>query len=119
MDQDDCQLVETDSGYYVISFHGRYLCARSTSPALRALSKSHSSNSGTKSFCATRLYRPPLVLERPYVISFHGRYLVDEPTRDVRHILIQAESTTGEGNKLVAPTDEAWAAAKAKMDESI
>ena len=67
MDQDDCQLVETDSGYYVI--------------------------------------------------SFHGRYLVDEPTRDVRHILIQAESTPGEGNKLVAPTDEAWAAAKAKMDE--
>ena len=28
-----------------------------------------------------------------------------------------AESTTGEDNKLVAPTDEAWAAAKAKMDE--
>ena len=52
-----------------------------------------------------------------YVISFHDRYLVDESTRDVRHILAMAESTTGEDNKLVAPTDEAWAAAKAKMDE--
>lgn len=52
-----------------------------------------------------------------YVISFHDRYLSDEPTRDVRHILARAENTTGEDNKLVAPTDEAWAAAKAKMDE--
>lgn len=52
-----------------------------------------------------------------YVISFHDRYLVDEATRDVRHILAMAESTTGEDNKLVAPTDEAWAAAKAKMNE--
>ena len=52
-----------------------------------------------------------------YIISFSDRYLSDEPTRDVRHILARAESTTGEDNKLVAPTDEAWAAAKAKMDE--
>lgn len=52
-----------------------------------------------------------------YVISFHSRYLADEVTRDVRHILAMAESTTGEDNKLVPPTDEAWAAAKAKMDE--
>ena len=52
-----------------------------------------------------------------YVISFHDRYLADEPTRDVRHILIRAEHTTGENNVLTPPTDEAWAAAKAKMDE--
>ena len=52
-----------------------------------------------------------------YVISFHDRYLASEPTRDVRHILARAEYTTGENNVLVAPTDEAWAAAKAKMDE--
>ena len=51
-----------------------------------------------------------------YVIAFHDRYLAEEPTRDVRHILIRAENTTGEDNKLVAPTDEAWAAAKEKMD---
>ena len=51
-----------------------------------------------------------------YVISFHGRYLVDEPTRDVRHIAILAESTTDEKGNAVAPTDEAWAAAKEKMD---
>ncbi len=52
-----------------------------------------------------------------YVISFHDRYLDDTPTRDVRHILARAESTTGEDNKLAAPTDEAWADAKARMDE--
>lgn len=51
-----------------------------------------------------------------YVISLHDRYLDDEPTRDVRHILVRAENTTGEDSKLVAPTDEAWAAAKEKMD---
>lgn len=66
LDKDECELVETDNGYYVI--------------------------------------------------SFHDRYLEDEPTRDVRHIVVQAETTTdGEGN-VVAPTDEAWAAAKEKMD---
>ncbi len=67
LDKDECGLVETDSGYYVI--------------------------------------------------SFHDRYLDTEPTRDVRHILVRAENTTGDDNKLVAPTDEAWADAKAKMDE--
>ncbi len=51
-----------------------------------------------------------------FVISFHDRYLDDTPTRDVRHILARAESTTGEDNKLVAPTDEAWAAAKEKIE---
>ena len=52
-----------------------------------------------------------------YVVSLHDRYLDQSATRDVRHILARAESTTGEDNKLVPPTDEAWAAAKAKMDE--
>ncbi|MDE6260989.1 MAG: peptidyl-prolyl cis-trans isomerase [Oscillospiraceae bacterium] len=52
-----------------------------------------------------------------YVVSFHDRYLADEPTRDVRHILVRAETTTDENGNVVAPTEEAWAAAKAKMDE--
>lgn len=52
-----------------------------------------------------------------YVISFHDRYLLEEPTRDVRHILARAETTTDESGNVVAPTEEAWAAAKAKMDE--
>ena len=51
-----------------------------------------------------------------YVITFHGRTLVEDPTKDVRHILARAESTTDEDGKLVAPTDEAWAAAKEKID---
>lgn len=52
-----------------------------------------------------------------YVITLHDRYLSDEATRDVRHILARAESTTDDDNKLVAPTDDAWSAAKGKMDE--
>lgn len=52
-----------------------------------------------------------------YVISFHSRHLDEAPTRDVRHILIRAENTTDGDGKLVAPTDDAWAAAKGKMDE--
>jgi len=52
-----------------------------------------------------------------FVVSFHDRYLDDTPTRDVRHILARAENTTDDDNKLVAPTDEAWADAKARMDE--
>lgn len=51
-----------------------------------------------------------------YVISFHSRSLSEEPTRNVRHILIRATHATSD-NKLVPPTEEAWAAAKAKMDE--
>lgn len=51
-----------------------------------------------------------------YVLVSHGRYLDDTPTRDVRHILARAEHTTGDDNKLVPPTDEAWAAAKEKID---
>lgn len=51
-----------------------------------------------------------------YVITFHGRERAETPTKDVRHILAQAEHTTDSDGKLVAPTDEAWAAAKEKMD---
>lgn len=50
-----------------------------------------------------------------YVISFHDRYRLEEPTRDVRHIAVLAETTTDvDGNAVV--TEEAWAAAKEKMD---
>ncbi len=51
-----------------------------------------------------------------YVITFHSRHLEDAPTKDVRHILARAETTTDTDGKLVAPTDEAWAAAKEKID---
>lgn len=51
-----------------------------------------------------------------YLVVYHDRYLVEEPTRDVRHILSLAETTTDESGNLVAPTDEAWAAAKEKID---
>lgn len=51
-----------------------------------------------------------------YVISFHDRYRLEEPTRDVRHIAILAETTTDADGNAVAPTEEAWAAAKEKMD---
>ena len=67
LDADECELVETDNGYFVV--------------------------------------------------SLHGRYLDEEPTRDVRHILVRAETTTDEDGHVTAPTDEAWAAAKAEMDE--
>lgn len=51
-----------------------------------------------------------------YVITLHSRERVETPTRDVRHILARAENTTDSDGKLVAPTDEAWAAAKEKID---
>ncbi len=51
-----------------------------------------------------------------YVISFHDRYLLEEPTRDVYHILALAENATDDQGNAVAPTDDAWAAAKEKMD---
>ena len=51
-----------------------------------------------------------------YVVIFHSRKLVDDPTKDVRHILIMAETTTDGDGKVVAPTDEAWAAAKAEIE---
>lgn len=51
-----------------------------------------------------------------YVIAFHDRYRNEEPTRDVRHIVILADTTTDEDGHTAAPTDEAWAAAKEKID---
>lgn len=51
-----------------------------------------------------------------YVITLHSRERVEDPTQDVRHILALAEHTTDSDGKLVAPTDEAWAAAKEKID---
>lgn len=54
-----------------------------------------------------------------YVVTFHNRYLDDTPTRDVRHILIRAEATQEEkdgSTVVVAPTDEAWAAAEEKAN---
>ena len=51
-----------------------------------------------------------------YVLVLHSRKLVEDPTKDVRHILALAETTTdGEGNT-VAPTDEAWAAARERIE---
>lgn len=54
-----------------------------------------------------------------YVVTFHGRERVETPTKDVRHILALAEATTEEHDDHTheeAPTDEAWAAAKEKID---
>jgi hypothetical protein len=52
-----------------------------------------------------------------YVIMLHERTLVEEATADVRHILISAETTTDEDGNTVAPTDEAWAEAKATAED--
>ncbi len=54
-----------------------------------------------------------------YVVALHSRTLVQDPTADVRHILIKAATETDaeDSSKVVAPTDEAWAAAKAKAEE--
>ena len=51
-----------------------------------------------------------------YVVTLHSRKLVEDPTRDVRHILITAETTTDEDDKVVAPTGKAWADAKEKIE---
>ena len=51
-----------------------------------------------------------------YVVTLHSRKLVEDPTKDVRHILARAETTTDSDGKVVAPSDEAWAAAKARIE---
>ena len=51
-----------------------------------------------------------------YVVVLHSRKLVEDPTKDVRHILALAATTTDEDGNTVAPTDEAWAAAKAEIE---
>jgi len=52
-----------------------------------------------------------------YVVALHSRTLVEDPTQDTRHILIRAESTTDEDNKVVLPTEEAWNKAKEQADK--
>ena len=51
-----------------------------------------------------------------YVVALHSRRLVQDPTRDVRHILIRAETTTDGSGNVKAPTDAAWTAAKEKIE---
>ena len=51
-----------------------------------------------------------------YVVTLHSRRLVEDPTKDVRHILALAETTTDADGNTVPPTDEAWAAAKAEIE---
>ena len=51
-----------------------------------------------------------------YVVTLHSRKRVEDPTKDVRHILAMAETTTDEEGNVVAPTAEAWAAAKAEIE---
>ncbi len=52
-----------------------------------------------------------------YVLVLHERYLDETATADVRHILIQAETTTDEDGNTVAPTDEAWDAALSEAED--
>lgn len=51
-----------------------------------------------------------------YVVALHSRKLADAPTKDVRHILIRPETATDSNGNAVAPTDEAWAAAREKIE---
>lgn len=52
-----------------------------------------------------------------YVVALHARTRAEDPTVNIRHILISAETTTDESGNTVAPTDEAWAAAKAEAEK--
>lgn len=52
-----------------------------------------------------------------YVVQLHSRTLVEDPTKDTRHILIRAESTTDDDGNVVAPTEEAWNKAKEQADK--
>lgn len=52
-----------------------------------------------------------------YVIALHQRELSDDVSADVRHILIRAETTEDSEGNTVAPTDDAWAAAKEKAEQ--
>lgn len=51
-----------------------------------------------------------------YAVILHARTLPQDPTADVRHILIRAESTTDADSKIAVSTDEAWAAAQAEAE---
>ena len=50
-----------------------------------------------------------------YVVVLHSRALDTSSTRNVRHILINAETTTDEDGSTAAPTEEAWNAALAEI----
>jgi hypothetical protein len=52
-----------------------------------------------------------------YVVVLHSRALNEDPTADVRHILVSAETTTDDDGNTVAPTDEAWTTAQTKAEE--
>lgn len=52
-----------------------------------------------------------------YVVIFHNRYQDTTTPATIRDILIKAETTTDADGNTVAPTQEAWDAAKAKADE--
>lgn len=51
-----------------------------------------------------------------YLVIFHERSRNETLSANVRHILVMAETTTDENGNVVAPTDEAWAAAQAKAE---
>ena len=51
-----------------------------------------------------------------YVVALHSRKLVEDPTHDVRHILALAATTVDGNGAAVAPTDQAWAAAKERIE---
>lgn len=52
-----------------------------------------------------------------YVIVFHSRGRDETLSANVRHILIQAATTTNEDGDTVAPTEDAWAAALAEIEQ--
>lgn len=52
-----------------------------------------------------------------YLVIFHSKDRNETKSANVRHILIQAESTTDSSGKTVAPTEEAWAAALAEIEK--
>ncbi len=54
-----------------------------------------------------------------YVVVFHSRGRNEDLTAAVRHILFSAETTVDENGKLVAPTEEAWAAALAEAEAAL
>jgi len=51
-----------------------------------------------------------------YLVVFNGRELDEQATANVRHILVFAEPTYDDEGKIIAPSEEAWAAAKAEAE---
>lgn len=52
-----------------------------------------------------------------YVMALHDRYRNETPNADIRHIVVTAETTTDDDGNVVAPTDEAKAAAQSKAED--